>query len=153
MAFAQKDYLCLYSSVQSESSSWEVSQVRKITFSSDAINVHLWQDGDLHGLSYGKFRKITFEEQPLPDSGPTGIQVMETTGMTLRYDAARKTLRVSGLNGNGTIQVYSIGGTLSMSSTVDGGQSEVSLADIPEGLYIVKVSDGEETKSVKIQIK
>lgn len=149
MAFAQKDYLCLYAKNQADSQSWAINEVRKLTFSSNAINVYLWQEAEPYVLDFDSMRKLTFEEQPFP----SGVQSAELQVMAVKYDASRKSLLISGMDAGGMLQVYTIGGTLSLSSPISMQQTEIPLTHIPKGLYIVRLSSGEKTKSLKIQIQ
>ena len=149
MVFAQKDYLCLYAKNQTGNQSWEINEVRKLTFSSDAINIYLWQEAEPYVLGFDSMHKLTFEEQPLP----SGVQITELQTMAVKYDASRKSLLISGMDADGMLQVYTIGGTLSLSSTIAMQQTEIPLTAMPQGLYIVRLSNGEKTKSLKIQIQ
>lgn len=149
MAFAQKDYLCLYSRNQTDNQSWAINEVRKLTFSSDAINIFLWQETEPYVFDYDSMHKLTFEELPLPSS----VQGVELQTMAVKYDASRKSLLISGMNSNGMVLVYTIGGTLSLSSVISMQQTEIPFTTIPKGLYIVKISSGERIKSIKIQIQ
>lgn len=144
---AQADYLCLYTWNQAENSSWPIGQVRKLVFSNTDLSVSLWEGEDTYTLPYGSVRKITFEEEALADD-------VEATEMAraIYYNASLRSLVVTNNNGSGHLQLYKMSGALVFSASVGEGQSLHSLANLPVGVYVAKLTDQEKSYLLKLQI-
>ncbi len=149
-AVAQCDYLCLYSKSQTDSRSWALDEVRKITFSSTDVHIFLWETGTSYALSYENVCKLTFETQPLPN----GIEEMEEfSASCMKYDAIQKILSVNGTSKNRRLQLYGYNGVLLRSVPLSPEETEYSVENLPVGIYIVRYTDEERMQSLKIQIK
>ncbi|MBQ8592752.1 MAG: T9SS type A sorting domain-containing protein [Bacteroidaceae bacterium] len=150
MAIAQRDYLCLYAKNQTDNNSWNLDEIRKITFSSTDVNVYLWEMETTYVLPYENVRKFTFEAQPLPNRIE---EREEVTTFYLKYDAVEKRLLINGSSGNGQLQLYSYSGVLFHSVRLSPEETAYSLESLPTGIYIVKYTDEERIQSLKIQVK
>lgn len=148
-AVAQSDYLCLYSWNQEESLSYSVQQVRKLVFTDTEVSISLWGSEDTYTLPYGSVRKITFEDEPLPSV----VDAIQTQNTTMYYDVFQKSLVVTSVCSNGLLQLYNINGSLAFSTYVPEYRSEHSLATLPSGIYIAKLTDQTDTYILKLQIK
>ena len=146
-ASVQADYLCLYAWNQSESNSWPIGKVRKLVFTNTDVSVSLWEGEDTYTLPYGSVRKITFEEEALADD-------VEATEMAraIYYNASLRSLVVTNNNGSGHLQLYKMSGALVFSASVGEGQSLHSLANLPVGVYVAKLTDQEKSYLLKLQI-
>ncbi|MBQ9178309.1 MAG: T9SS type A sorting domain-containing protein [Prevotella sp.] len=123
--------------------SYEMSDIRKITFGDNSIVV-VAQDGSATAtISYDEIKKITFE---LAD----GIeQVVSTEQGKLTLLKEGNTIRIKGFNGKeGRLAIYSANGTMVESSTFSGDNLSVGIDNLPDGLYILNVN-GQSIKFTK----
>lgn len=146
-AIAQRDYFCLYAKNQIDSKSWKLDEIHKITFSSTDVNVYLWDVESPYSYSYENVRKFTFDAYPLPD----GIE--EVLVSFLKYDEVRKCLLVTGLLGDGQLQIYDYNGVLIQSTRLSIGATECPIESLSAGIYIVKYTGTEGVQTFKIQVK
>lgn len=146
-AIAQRDYFCLYAKNQTDNKSWKLDEIRKITFSSTDVNVYLWDVEPPYSHSYENVRKFTFDAYPLPDG-------MEAVSVSfLKYDPARKCMLVTGLLGDGQLQIYDYNGVMIQSIRLSIGETECSIESLSAGIYIVKYTGNEGVQTLKIQVK
>ncbi|MBO6296134.1 MAG: T9SS type A sorting domain-containing protein [Prevotella sp.] len=123
--------------------SYEMSDIRKITFGDNSIVV-VAQDGSATAtISYDEIKKITFE---LAD----GIeQVVSTEQGKLTLLKEGNTIKIKGFNGKeGRLAIYSANGTMVESSTFSGDNLSVGIDNLPDGLYILNVN-GQSIKFTK----
>ena len=123
--------------------SYEMSDIRKITFGDNSIVV-VAQDGSATAtISYDEIKKITFE---LAD----GIeQVVSTEQGKLTLLKEGNTIRIKGFNSKeGRLAIYSANGTMVESSTFSGDNLSVGIDNLPDGLYILNVN-GQSIKFTK----
>lgn len=146
-ALAQSNYFCLYSKDQTHNRAWEVSQVRKLTFSESKVSVYSPLGTELYAIPYDNVRKFTFQDEP-----PTGLAQPEEQPFSLKYDASQRALLVSGTD-VGVLQLYSVNGTLAWSAQISDSRSAYPIADLPAGIYIARLSSGASYQSIKIIIK
>lgn len=147
-----QDYFSLYANNMKDSKSWKIEEVRKIAFSSDEVSVHLYQSDNPYSLGYDNVRKFVFENEAIPDV--SNINKVETLTPNLKYDASRRCLYVnSPLLGNSKLQIFNVSGVKVFYSNVVEQHSEYFLDNLTSGIYIVKFTDGNTTKSLKLQIK
>lgn len=145
---AQSNYFCLYSKDQTQDKAWDINEVRKLTFSESEVTVYSQSDTELYAIPYNNVRKFTFQSEP----PATGITQPDMQTFSLKYDAYQKTLIVSGTD-TGLLQLYSINGTLIWSIRISDQRSAYPVADLPNGIYIARLSSGASYQSIKIIIQ
>jgi hypothetical protein len=122
-------YLTLaYSDVEQ---SYTLSNVRKLTFGDGKLYVTT-TSGIQTGYALTTMQKLFFS------STPTGISSTATSNSGIRYNAATQQVTVSGMAGK-QLNVYLTSGSLCKNAFIDGEQSAVSLSNLPNGIYIVRI--------------
>lgn len=149
VACAQRNYLCLYSNDKQQDNSWEIEQVRKLTFSSTGVEIHLRDGGEPSVCPFTNVCKFTFESQPLPSS----IMVSESALLEcLFYDFLARAVLTSAKQG--VLRLYAMDGMLVRSILITEGQTSYFVGDMPSGIYIVNLISGlSQSQSIKIVIR
>ena len=126
---------------------YTMDEEQTVIFKEEKIEVRLGEA--VWEVEYEEFEKITLSVAPVP----TAIKPVKDTlsGIDIRYDAARQQLIVESGETLRGIDIFSLQGMKQQSEVVSGDKhSEVSLADLPSGIYVVRASDGTNSKTLKI---
>lgn len=125
-----------------------MDEEQTVVFKEEKIEVRLGEA--VWEVEYEQFEKITLSVAP---AEPTEVKAPKTTqsGIDIRYDAVGQQLVVDSASPLCSIDIFSIQGTKQQSEVVSGDKhSGVSLADLPSGIYVVRASDGTNSKTLKI---
>lgn len=121
-------------------------QIDKITFSEDAMNLHLKNPNTTETLNFSDFSLITFDEYLM-----VGIETQTShKGIDVRYNNFDYTVAVSSSAPIVSLQVYSLQGKLIVAMSPQALSAIVSLADYPSGIYVMRASTGESVITQKI---
>lgn len=137
------DYLWVHSPTPSETRSFALDGLWKMTFGSDAFNIYL--DGQPEPViwTYANFLKMTFENE-----ATAAIKTPVTNaGITIRY--ALNEIYVESLKPLAVVYLYNMQG---MRITAFGqGMTSASYPvwSLPAGIYIIRATDGTDTVSRK----
>lgn len=126
---------------------YTMDEEQTVIFKEEKIEVRLGEA--VWEVEYEEFEKITLSVAPVP----TAMKPVKDTlsGIDIRYDAARQQLIVESGETLRGIDIFSLQGMKQQSEVVSGDKhSEVSLADLPSGIYVVRASDGTNSKTLKI---
>lgn len=125
---------------------YSLDEEQTIVFKPQTIEVRVAED--VWEVEYEEFEKITLDVAPVPtDVKPVTKQL---AGIDIRYDATTQRLVVESGEALQTINIFSVQGTTKTASIGgDANHREVSLADLPAGIYVVRASDGTGTKTLK----
>lgn len=138
---------CLYLFLGSMSPyEYVMGEEQTIVFKEDKVEVRL--DEAVWEVEYEELEKITLDVAPVP----TAIKSVkkEVTGIEVRYDAATQQLVVESAELVQGIDIFSLQGMKTAARAGGDTRCTMSLADLPTGIYVVRASDGTNTKTLKI---
>ena len=127
-ASATDFYLWLMNTAGDEES-WALSDVRKITFNGTDV-VITTTDGSSKTFAMDEINKMNFHTQA------TAINDLKADA-SVQFDGS--VLQVSAPSGT-TVSVYTAIGSLASKTVVDGS-GQVSLSDLPKGVYMIKIGN------------
>lgn len=120
---------CLVVTVNGEHVSYNINEIRKITF--DAENMFLNMTND--------------ETATLPLSTLTALTIDAPTGISL-IGKEKDNLQIKGnalnvdMQSEGTVVIYDAAGNKVMNVSARSGRNEINLEQLPKGVYIIKVN-------------
>lgn len=145
-AMAQ-EYLTLYARSGLPTQSWEVSKVRRITFSPTDVTFWMKQGGASYTYAYSAARRIAFG-----DEDPIAVKSLALPQQSsIVYDAGRNAVIVNDFAQGGQLQVYSVGGSRVWAAPVRSPQREYQLPPLPDGIYIARLSGTANPQSIKFK--
>ena len=146
-ALQAQEYLTLYARSGLPTQSWEVSKVRRITFSPTDVTFWMKQGGASYTYAYSAARRIAFG-----DEDPIAVKSLALPQQSsIVYDAGRNAVIVNDFAQGGQLQVYSIGGSRVWAAPVRSLQREYQLPPLPDGIYIVRLSGTANPQSIKFK--
>ena len=146
-ALQAQEYLTLYARSGLPTQSWEVSKVRRITFSPTNVTFWMKQGGASYTYAYSAARRIAFG-----DEDPIAVKSLALPQQSsIMYDADRNAVIVNDFAQGGQLQVYSIGGSRVWAAPVRSLQREYQLPPLPDGIYIVRLSGTANPQSIKFK--
>ena len=147
MAFAADgDNMYVHLKSSSTPVRFALDNLDKITFSSTAMSVWTSQTQKSE-YAYTNVKQLTFSE-----TGPSGIELPETAAkqMGISYDRQTLLLSVWADEPIAHVAVYDLQGRIVTSQKANGLEAQLSLASIPQGVYIVRAVIGGKGVSKKI---
>lgn len=143
------DMLYVYTSASSDAVKYECADLDKITFGDKGVQ--LWNTAWPTEYPYGKISVISFRERK---SRPTGLHqaVASDNRLSIGYDGSSSLVTVRSGVELISVSVYNMQGVAMLSLSVSGLSCDVSLRDIPQGIYVVKVK-GEGAESSRKVVK
>ena len=139
------DYLWLHSSYPSDTRSFALDDLRKITFGAETMSVWLESQSSPVTWSFDNFLKMTFESEPTTDV--ENVTIDAASGIIIRCTLGE--VHVESLEPLHSVCLYN---TQGMRLAIFG-QGEVSdtypIWSLPSGIYIVKAESERQTKTVK----
>lgn len=142
-----QEYLTLYARSGLPTQSWEVSKVRRITFSPTDVTFWMKQGGASYTYAYSAARRIAFG-----DEDPIAVKSLALPQQSsIVYDADRNAVIVNDFAQGGQLQVYSVGGSRVWAAPVRSLQREYQLPPLPDGIYIVCLSGTANPQSIKFK--
>ena len=123
------DFYLWLTNTAGDEESWALSDVRKITFNGTDV-VITTTDGTSKTFAMDEISKMNFHTQA------TAINDLKADA-PVQFDGC--ILQVSAPNG-ATVAVYTATGSLATKTVVDGS-GQVSLSDLPKGVYMVKIGN------------
>lgn len=138
------EYLWLHSPAASSTRSFAFNDLRKITFGSDALQVHLKNQSSPVTWAYADLLKMTFEAKPAADDVKSMPKVSE-----LSITHTPSAVHVESPTPLKSVAIYNLqGGRLALF-----GQGETSISyslhALPTGVYIVRAENVEHIQSIK----
>jgi hypothetical protein len=118
---------------KSGSQSFALSEVRKITFTDDALVVNL-NNGATQSVMFADLQYFSFA------SGSPIRTVQENQG-TIYWSAATSEVKASGLSRIRQIEIFDMQGRRTLNVTPDSPTASVDFASSPRGVYIVRMTD------------
>jgi hypothetical protein len=83
----------------------------------------------------------------------TGIPTTNVSTIKVTPNPAKDFINISGLGGGETLRISDIAGTLVLSSKIENTQKQIDISRLKAGIYIVQISKGGQTQSVKLIVK
>ena len=124
---------------------YSLDNLDKITFEDNAFSV--WTNNGKTDYAYGNIALMTFRDGVKPVAGVELLTAVESD-VRISYDRETQLVRVDGNQPVGGIIVCDLQGRVVARVSRVAHQLHLSLADLPQGVYIVKPQGT--TKSVKI---
>ena len=124
---------------------YSLDNLDKITFDDAAVSV--WTNKGKTDYAYGNIALMTFRDGVKPVAGVELLTAVESD-VRISYDRETQLVRVDGNQPVGGIIVCDLQGRVVARVSRVARQLHLSLADLPQGVYIVKPQGT--TKSVKI---
>ncbi len=138
-------YLNIYGASPVYQQSYQVDQVDKVTFSNEAITVHMALSSQQQIVPYTELLKITFGEQAF-----AGIDDVQSNNFDIRYRSATHTVDIVSNTSIDYVQLFNMQGQLMFTSTPRENQVFIDLSDYASGIYIVRATCGNQVESKKI---
>jgi hypothetical protein len=126
------DYQYLMVDYSSVEQSHPLSTLQKLTFSDGKMNV-INADGTSSSYSLSTLEKLYFS------ATATAIASTASQAKGISYSPAEQCIVAAGLAGT-QLKVYTAGGSIAKQAGLTSDSQHVSVADLPHGIYIVKVS-------------
>ena len=139
------EYLWLYSPTDSDTSSYALDDIRKITFGGDALQVHLNSRPSPVLCAYANLLKLTFEDKP----DPTAVDNLSAVTSGLSVTHTLSGIRAESPSPLKSVAVYNLQG--SRVALFGRGMTAVSysMSALPSGVYVIRAENSEETQSIK----
>ncbi len=83
----------------------------------------------------------------------TGVKEQSDTGIKIYPNPAQDILNISSSAVNSTLDIFNISGDKIYTQTNNSANIQLTIAGFPEGVYIVKISDGDEQYTGKFIVK
>jgi hypothetical protein len=83
----------------------------------------------------------------------TGIPTTNVSTIKVTPNPAKDFINISGLSGGETLRISDIAGTLVLLSKIENTQQQIDISRLKAGIYIVQISKGGQTQSVKLIVK
>ncbi|MDP4277755.1 MAG: T9SS type A sorting domain-containing protein [Bacteroidota bacterium] len=113
----------------------ELSALGKITFQSSELMFH-FQDGVLEPMPISSVKRMTFTQQSsLPKAD-------KTVTISIYPNPATDYLIINNLPAKASqVFIYSISGRLMLSRTLESTTEQLTVSQLPDGFYILKIND------------
>lgn len=137
------EFLWVHSPSPSDTRSFALDDLWKITFGQDAMNIYMEGQPEPVTWAYANLLKMTFENEPTASIKTPVLNA----GITIRYSLNE--IRVESLKPLSSVSMYNMQG---MSVAVFGqGMTSASYPvwSLPKGIYIVRATDGTDTVNRK----
>jgi hypothetical protein len=85
----------------------------------------------------------------LEAKGGTSIATVDKDAFNLSANPVGDRLSLSGLQGNETLRIYNIGGSLLSTGKATGETETVSIAHLPAGMYFISIQSNERISTFK----
>lgn len=134
----------------SQSKSYSISNIRKITFgnqTTNAVEVHP-KNSKVDTYAYSLFEKGVFEVIP-SESGVESVSAGNSE-ITISYQPATNQIEISSSQEIVSVQIYSINGCLVANIAPMSNETTVSLLDYVNGIYVVKAITATTIQTQKI---
>lgn len=125
--------------------SYPVEEVGKVTFSTDALTVHLTTSPGEETIPYTQLLKLTFGEQAF-----AGIEATPSSDFDIRYLSATHTLDIVSNTPIDCVQLYNLQGQLLHTSAPQDTHVSIDLVRFASGVYIVRATSGTHVATKKI---
>ncbi len=137
------EYLWLHSPAASDTRSFAIDDLQKITFSNDALQVHLKSQTSPQSWAYSDLWKMTFEANPA-----TAVKSIHKAS-DLSIIQAPFDVRVESPTPLKSIVIYNVQG--SRLALFGQGKTTISysLKALPTGIYIIRAENAEDTQTLK----
>ena len=84
---------------------------------------------------------------------PSGVSELLWKDLIVYPNPVFDVLTISGLESGDIIAIFDLGGRNLMNTKASGGKDELSVGNLPQGTYLVKITRGNAEKSIKIIVK
>lgn len=140
------NYLNFHGTADNKDKSFLIDDIKKITFSEEAME--LIMERGQENIPYANFSLITLTEVAIS----SGVEETLTGGVDfiVKYNKSIQELEVSSSFPMISLQVYSLQGKLIETKSSQALSIQISLADYPDGIYIIRASTGESVITQKI---
>ena len=141
------DNLYVYTKGATQAVTYSLDNLDKMTFGLNALS--LWTNSGKTAYTFKQIELLTFR------SGiktPTGIKKPTASSKSVRwmYDRTLQTLRVMSEQELSGITVFDAQGRVVIKKHISDRDCQLSLENVPSGVYVVKVSD---SKGIETTIK
>ena len=125
---------------------YHLDEIDKITFSEDAMNLHIKDVNMIETLYFSDFSLITFCDNPV-----TGVETNTShKGVDVRYNNMDYSVAVSSPTLISSIQIFDLSGKVLQSLSPHDVNATVVLSTYPSGVYIIRVANSESIITEKI---
>jgi hypothetical protein len=123
-----------------------VSDIQKITFANDGINI--FTDGGVMFLPFSSVSNIVFsdEEITIEDDGTITVDITAESlseSVNIWYSPSVERVFIKSPTPLGNVNIYDIQGKIIRTAKPTGQEAEISLSSLPSGLYIVVSENGQ----------
>ncbi|GHT72195.1 hypothetical protein FACS189456_0010 [Bacteroidia bacterium] len=138
--------------------SFALSDIDKITFSSDTINV-LPKSGVGSNIALSSVSRLTFavvtDTVPLPPTDtvpdpPTGVNAVDVSALEVFPNPVRDELLVTSGTEIETVVVFNLSGNVLLRRNVRSYTATLSLGFLPAGMYLIQVKRADATNTLKV---
>lgn len=138
------EYLWLHSPSASTTRSFAFDDLRKITFGSDALQVHLKSQSSPVTWAYANLLKMTFEANPAADAVKS---LSNASDLSITHSLSA--VHVESPSPLKSVAIYNLQG--SRLALFGQGETAISysLQALPTGVYIVRAENAEHIQSIK----
>lgn len=137
-------YLWLHSPATSSTRSYAIDDLRKITFGSDAFQIHLKNQSSPITWTYDNLQKMTFEAKP----AATEVKSLTTTS-NLMITHSQSAVLVQSPIPLKSVAIYNLQGNLLAFFGQGDTTVSYSLSALPTGIYVVRAENAENSKTMK----
>jgi len=138
------EYLWLHSPAASGTRSFAISDLRKITFGSDAISVYLHSLTSPVNWAYANLLKITFEAK----AAPTAVESLSAAS-DLSITRSMSAVNVESPSPLKSVTIYNLQGSRLALFGQGEKAASYSLTSLPAGIYVIRAENAEHTQTVK----
>lgn len=123
------DFYLWFTDIYGDEMSWQVNELRKITFSDGCITITR-KDGKSDTWAINNVVKLNFHTEPTAIANVKSQTEVAFDGQTLSVNAQQGT----------TVAIYTTTGTLAGRAEV-GTDGQIALDALPKGVYMVKIGN------------
>lgn len=142
------DNLYVFTKSASNAVVYSLDDIEKMTFDDHAFNV--WVNGGKTDYAYGNISLLTFRGTMQPVTSVESLTTPEESEIQVAFNRATLLVSAESRNALSSLMVCDLQGRTLATLSKNAAKLQLSLAHMPQGVYIVKAQGAGTEKSVKI---